>query len=95
MSAAMVEVLDSTTNAAIVRMPGRSFPGVVIQGDSLKILVDLAGSIFAKAAEGRCEGLVEEAEELASSLERQLRHYEAVLRGHGLTLPYVTSTGPS
>lgn len=32
-----VKVLSRQSNAAVVRMPGRSFPGVVLQGDSLRI----------------------------------------------------------
>jgi hypothetical protein len=30
-----VELLSSATNYAVVQLPGRRFPGVVIQGDSL------------------------------------------------------------
>ena len=33
-----VDLLTSPGNYAIVRMPGRRFPGVVMQGDSLSIL---------------------------------------------------------
>jgi hypothetical protein len=31
------EVLSDVSNNAVVRMPGRRFPGLVIQGDSLSI----------------------------------------------------------
>jgi hypothetical protein len=33
-----VMVLDDATNATIAKLPWRQFPGVLVQGDSLKIL---------------------------------------------------------
>ena len=33
-----VECFSTTVNAVVVRTPGRQFPGVVIQGDSLHII---------------------------------------------------------
>jgi hypothetical protein len=50
--AAQVEVWSSEVNAAIVRMPGRRFPGAVIQGDSLSILLAHAVSVVESLAEG-------------------------------------------
>lgn len=35
-----VDVFSEATNAAVVRMPGRRFPGVVVQGDTLSTLVN-------------------------------------------------------
>jgi hypothetical protein len=40
--AAQLELWSGQVNSAVVRVPGRRFPGVVIQGDSLSILFDLA-----------------------------------------------------
>lgn len=34
-----VELLSDQGNNAVVRLPGRSFPGVLIQGDSLCVLI--------------------------------------------------------
>ena len=31
----MPKVLDDTSNRSVVQMPGRSYPGVVVQGDTL------------------------------------------------------------
>jgi len=35
------ELFSDAGNAAVVRLPGRKNAGVVVQGDTLKILVDL------------------------------------------------------
>ncbi|MEO1584808.1 MAG: hypothetical protein AAFR96_09580 [Planctomycetota bacterium] len=75
-----VELLDNTTNRAVVRVPGRRFPGVVVQGDSLGRLVhDLE-----RAAQS------DSGDELAMVLTefRELQtHYESVLRCHGIDMP--------
>ncbi|WP_371876077.1 DUF6959 family protein [Corallococcus exiguus] len=89
-----VEVLSRQSNAAVVRMPGRSFPGVVIQGDSLRILHGLVKDAQAlvpppsetDADEDHASGLLEEAEGL---LRDYLTAYESVLKAHGIPLPYV------
>jgi hypothetical protein len=89
-----VEVLSRQSNAAVVRMPGRSFPGVVIQGDSLRILHALVKDARAlmpspSAADSEEEdagGLLEEAEGL---LQGYLEVYESVLKSRGIPLPYV------
>ncbi|MGE6759176.1 DUF6959 family protein [Corallococcus interemptor] len=88
-----VEVLSRQSNAAVVRMPGRSFPGVVIQGDSLRILHALVRDARtlvpppsdADSEEDDAGGLLEEAEGL---LRRYLTAYESVLKAHGIPLPY-------
>lgn len=70
-------------------MPGRKFPGVVVQGDSLNILLGLANSILDRAmATGNTE-LVDDAQELRQLLAGRLRYYEATLQRHGIELPYV------
>ena len=47
-----IEVYSELSNYGIVRMPGRHFPGAVIQGDSLHILCRHACSIVEGAIEG-------------------------------------------
>jgi hypothetical protein len=81
-----VEVLSETSNYAIVRMPGRNFPGSVIQGDSLYILVGLARKIQTEAASSHNEELTDAAAEL---LEDRIEYYETVLAAHNIDLPYI------
>ena len=76
-----LEVYSEASNAAVVRAPGRQYPGLVVQGDTLANLHGLA-SLVAE----RCTG--GEATELKEMLDGLLRHYERVLGEYGLALPY-------
>jgi hypothetical protein len=62
-----VDLLTSPGNYAIVRMPGRRFPGVVVQGDSLSILAYDAEEI-ANALSKSGLAIAEEASDLATRL---------------------------
>jgi hypothetical protein len=84
-----VEVWSSAVNAAIVRMPGRRFPGVVIQGDSLSALLAHALSLVESLAGGRRQEAFNTAVYLANSLQGSIEHYERTLSERGLRLPYV------
>lgn len=85
-----VEIYSESSNSAIVRVPGRKFPGSVIQGDSLVILCDLASSICKRARAVGDDELLAEAEELRAMLFDRLSDYEAVLAAHGLPVPYAS-----
>ncbi|MEU2108950.1 hypothetical protein [Streptomyces sp. NPDC019507] len=82
------ELLTDAGNNAVVRLAGRRFPGVLIQGDSLSILrSDIAEVVQAldrgDAAEGRdAAGL------LLAELDALLARYSAALKAHGIPLPY-------
>ncbi|NUM52046.1 MAG: hypothetical protein HUU46_00230 [Candidatus Hydrogenedentes bacterium] len=83
-----IEVYSHATNACVIRMPERKFPGVVIQGDSLSINVALSIELIE-----RLEGKVDDetfltALRLAELLESALLHYEDVLVHHGIQLPH-------
>jgi predicted RNase H-like HicB family nuclease len=82
-----VEIYSDASNAAVMRHPERRFPGCLIQGDSLHILVS---SLVAVQAEAGC--LSEEAAgELAAvteQLTQLLEHYKATLLSHNLDLPF-------
>jgi hypothetical protein len=69
-------------------MPGRNFPGCVIQGDSLSILLSSAEVVLDLAKQAGHEELIEEATDLVGSLAGRLAHYENVLKAHGIGLPY-------
>lgn len=82
----ILSVLSRDTNNWVVRVANRQHPGIVIQGDSLKILYDLAEEIRALAGD-RSE-LSDVAEELRDLLRERLVIYEKALREHQLELPY-------
>lgn len=83
-----VEVLSEATNNAVIRLPGRAFPGVVVQGDSLKILHDLAQELYESAKNARSEEVTDLACELAELLAGRLQHYEVTLDAHHIKPPY-------
>lgn len=86
-----IELLNSATNAVVARHVEREFPGVLLQGDTLKIIFDdleeLIEDLDAKdidSAKGISEGLKEMFVDLLS-------HYESVLAENNIVLPYSKS----
>ena len=77
-------ILSSASNVAVVQLPGRHFPGSVIQGDSLSLLYTLACEIEDGVAESSDEELRGNAVELRELLEGRLRHYCRVLAEKGM-----------
>jgi hypothetical protein len=86
-----VEIYSDAANAAVMRHPGRRFPGVLIQGDSLHVLCHQADSISVDARSRLNEESFEELEELRNALWGLLSHYKAVLGEHGIPLPFSES----
>lgn len=87
------EVYSNTTNMPVIRHPGRQFPGVLIQGDTLHSVIsslrDLAAALPASTAEDALGDL----EFSLEILEDMLAHYEATLSTHGISLPYFKGPG--
>jgi hypothetical protein len=83
-----VELLSRQVNAAVLRIPGRRFPGVLVQGDTLSSL--FAGALDtaeALAVDNRSDAFYA-ALDLAERLEALLLSYEEALRLHQIALPY-------
>ena len=81
-------ILSHVANSAIVHLPGRKFPAVAIQGDSLSIMLGQV-KFFAKYfLDQKDEELYFEALDLALKLQAHLTHYEDVLEKNGMTIPY-------
>jgi Family of unknown function (DUF6959) len=83
-----VESFSGTTNATVVRLPGRQFPGIVVQGDSLKILLDSASEVAQLSRGTNVPGLEESAEEVVRLLNGYRQAYEEALSRHNQSLPY-------
>lgn len=83
-----LDVYSSAINAAIVRAPGRRFPGVIVQGDTLYSLHELAVFIAEAVCDHPDEDVSGEAMALRDCLAGFLAHYEAVMDKHGEELPY-------
>lgn len=86
----LLEVYSTEINYAVIKTPGRHFPGAVIQGDSLSILCRSAQRIAEAVRDKKTddEEFPAEVEYLLHSLFDRLRHYQYVLQQHGLKLPY-------
>jgi len=81
-----VEIYSDKTNAAVMRHPGRHFPGLLIQGDSLYVLCRRADDVCASI--GRGTPGFDTANELRNALWASLTHYKTVLVEHQLPLPF-------
>jgi uncharacterized protein DUF6959 len=83
-----VEIYADTSNFAVLRHPGRKFPGALVQGDSLSSLVSEAQFILKRVSKSKDVALVGSVKRLTEQLESRLAHYEQVLAEHNLPLPY-------
>jgi hypothetical protein len=88
-----LEVYSFETNAAVVRMPGRRFPGLVIQGDSLSILLHRVQSILDRVQELPDGELCDDVEEVRDILLGYLRTYEDILVKSGFQDSYGSTPG--
>lgn len=83
-----VELFTDGSNNAVVRMPGRNFPGVLIQGDGLSIIRSAVAEIRdACRTQGASEAL-ELAEFLLEDLDAIMLRYTDALERHGLRKPF-------
>ena len=88
MHTATVEIFSDQSNAAVVRHPGRRFPGVLVQGDSLFGLCCQADIACTAARSSLDSDSYEELNDLRNKLWGYLNHYKAVLQEHQLPLPF-------
>lgn len=82
------ELLSPATNYAIVQLPGRAFPGVVFQGDSLFCLIQDLKSCVQDLKSGQLEDLNLGLEYMLEDLNAILTSYEMVCADKGISLPY-------
>jgi hypothetical protein len=86
-----LEVYARESNYAVIKPPGRNYPGCVIQGDSLASLCRMAGAIakFAASSKIKNDDFLRTVQELNNSLVGRLLHYQEVLSQHGIAFPHV------
>jgi hypothetical protein len=84
----VAELLSDAVNHVVLRTPGRSYPGMVIQGDTLARLYRSAAEVCQRAKSCGDAELIGEAGVLCQELAERLGHYEKVLASHGIELPY-------
>jgi hypothetical protein len=83
-----IEVLSETLNCPIVQMPGRKYPGVVLQGDSLRILLDSAEEIRQLCNSAQNSELAIAVNSIREKLAGYVACYEQVMNEAGRDLPY-------
>lgn len=82
------EVLDFSSNAVVARSPDRNFPGVLLQGDTLRILLDDLVELRELVKKRDYASADDASNDIEERIRELLRHYEAALRAHGIELPY-------
>jgi hypothetical protein len=83
-----VEIFSDATNGAIMRHPGRRFPGVLVQGDTLYTWCQSLDVICEAARSSLNEDAFIELNELRNRLWGQLSHYKQVRAEHDMPLPF-------
>ena len=85
-----LEVYSQSIDRGIVKMPSQSFPGIVLQGETLSGLLRLAKLTYEKLPDTASAEVRDTARELMESIQKLLSHYEATLGKHNIPLPYST-----
>jgi catechol 2,3-dioxygenase-like lactoylglutathione lyase family enzyme len=86
----LLRVYSEATNQAVIQPPGRKFPGVVIQGDSLSNLAQQALHVasWMRSRAGIPNDVFDAAHDVMGGLVGRALHYQRVLEEHGIRLPY-------
>jgi hypothetical protein len=84
-------ILAEVPNSGIVQLPGRRFPGVVVQGDSLSSMFDELASALGHAKHRRDGEAYYATFAVTSQLQDLLAAYENTLGAIGTSLPYPVS----
>jgi hypothetical protein len=91
MHAESVEIYSDATNGAVMRHPGRNFPGVLLQGDTLHTLCVAADAACEEARDVMSDEGFQRLNDLRRHLRSLLNHYKMVLSEHKLRLPFSES----
>ena len=89
MKTMQVEIYSDASNAAVMRHPGRNYPGVLVQGDTISNLASWLSRAVAETEATNClsdeatEGLLYVHQVLSGLAE----HYAAVVSEHGIRPP--------
>lgn len=82
------QILEIGCNGAVVQLPERQFPGIVIQGDSLSILLSDLKELKENIGKKDAEGIQASFDTVESHIKSRLSFYESTLAKHGIQLPY-------
>jgi len=85
-----LEVYSQSINRGVVKMPSQSFPGLLLQGETLASLLKLATTLHEKSQNTNTTELIDTSRELMESIQNLVSHYESTLHRHNIPLPYST-----
>jgi hypothetical protein len=88
MRSELVEIYSDATNAAVMRHPGRQFPGILVQGDTLWSMCYRADQACLGLRETLETDAYAELNDLRNHLWELLIHYKTVLTEHGISPPF-------
>ncbi|GAA3207109.1 DUF6959 family protein [Dactylosporangium siamense] len=83
-----VEMMTGQHNYAVLRLPGRRFPGVLVQGDSLSILSGEVQQALDLLRAGDTAAAEEELAYVANHLAELVDGYVRILDAAGMPLPF-------
>lgn len=83
-----VELFTDASVDAVVRLPPRRFPGLLVQGDSLSSIRDDVAGIVRACNRGDVDEAGEEAAFLLSNLDEMLASYTVALNSHDIPIPF-------
>lgn len=83
-----VEIYSDVTNAVVIRHPGRHFPGVLVQGDTLYAMCQAADYVCNSAGGRLPDDEYAELNELRNHLWEFLVHYKNGLAEHEIPVPF-------
>lgn len=83
-----VEIYSDASNAVVMRHPGRRFPGILVQGDTLSGLCSAADDICSNGRGKLDSGTYKDLNDLRNRLWDFLLHYKKVLSEHDISLPF-------
>ncbi|MEU8909708.1 DUF6959 family protein [Streptomyces mirabilis] len=82
------ELFTDGGNNAVVRLPPRRFPGVLIQGDSLSVIRSEVAEVLEACDQGDLAGARETAGLLLADFDELPARYTAALDAHQILRPY-------
>ena len=82
----VVEVFSEAVNGPVIRIPGRKFPGLLVQGDTLKCLLDSVAVVASSNPSSEEAG--DELAHVLGQFGSMLEVYEQTLISNQLELPY-------
>jgi hypothetical protein len=83
----VAKLLSPAYNFAVVQLPGRQYPGVVMQGDTLRNNVVILSRVLAALDADKQEGLYYDISDLKEQLEGALRNFQRICALEGIHPP--------